>query len=407
MNTNADRISPRERRVLLATCFTHFMSHVNVLAFPALVLPLSRSLDMEISGVMDLSFLMYLLYGLSAIMWGAAADRWSASSLLRLFPAGCALSCFAAAWAIGSPRQLSICLAALGFFSGIYHPVGLGYISQTIRRVSRGFAWNGIFGNLGVALAPLAAGALVWLHGPAACYVFLGSVNLLGLFFVRGLRDPGTGMHEDEPVPAPSSGHLKGFVILLGIMMLGGIVYRGATLVLPAFVELRSMSAVRSLFSFDGTAESVTFIATVIASVIYLFGILGQYSGGRVAERYDLRYCYLCFHLVPACAAFCISAAYGFPLVGCAAVYFFFLLGMQPIENTLVARLASDAFRHSAYGAKFVLTFGVGSLSVKMISVIEHRYGMAPVFVMLGAVSCLLVMGILLLISRTRPQMSS
>ena len=58
-------------------------------------------------------------------------------------------------------------------------------------------------------------------------------------------------------------------------------------------------------------------------------------------------------------------------LAGMALIYFFFLLGMQPMENTLVARLSPPAFKHSAYGAKFVLTFGIGSLAVIVAGVLE------------------------------------
>ena len=45
----------------------------------------------------------------------------------------------AAVW-FYDPAKFTICLGALGFFCGIYHPTGLGLISKGIKRVS--VAWD-------------------------------------------------------------------------------------------------------------------------------------------------------------------------------------------------------------------------------------------------------------------------
>ena len=75
--------------------------------------------------------------------------------------------------------------------------------------------------------------------------------------------------------------------------------------------------------------------------------------------------------------------------MGLAVIFFFFLLGMQPIENTLVARFAPRRFHHSAFGAKFVLTFGVGSLAVKGVAAIETNFTIETVFICLAIVAAL------------------
>jgi MFS family permease len=56
-----------------------------MLVFPALVLPLASQLGMELSQILNLSFWMYLLFGLTALPWGLAADRWGPRPLLVLF----------------------------------------------------------------------------------------------------------------------------------------------------------------------------------------------------------------------------------------------------------------------------------------------------------------------------------
>jgi hypothetical protein len=106
------------------------------------------------------------------------------------------------------------------------------------------------------------------------------------------------------------------------------------------------------------------------------------------------------FHLITIPAAFMMAGTTDMPLVLWALIYFFFLLGMQPIENTLVSHLTPSRWRHSAFGMKFVLTFGLGALAVKGVEAIEKTFGIAWVYPSLGCVSIVLVFTIGMLILR-------
>jgi MFS family permease len=391
----------RELRILFATCYGHFMSHFNMLVFPALVLPLVGRLKMDMAHVLDLSFWMYLLFGVTALPWGMIADRWGARSLFIVYYLGAGVSGLAAAAWIDHPVRLSIALAMLGLFSGIYHPIGLGMISKEIKRISLGMAYNGMFGNLGLAIAPLLTGVVNWLWGPRAAYLVLGVLNLLGVGLISIL--PRMGIHgSDDKESDEENGLLGAFLILLVAMMLGGVVYRGATVILPAYFELKTQIIFQWFNSIIGVGLSKNLVATTVTSFIFIVGMLGQYTGGRTAERFDLRICYLIFHAITIPAAFLMALAVDLPLVFLALIYFFFLLGMQPIENTLVAKFTPKKFHHSAFGSKFVLTFGVGALAVKMIKIIETSFGIETVFSALGIISVMLVGVIVILIQKTR-----
>ena len=132
MTSSPSYLTPHESRILAVTAYGHFMSHFNMLVFPAVVLPLVGRLNMDMAQILDLSFWMYLLFGLTALPWGLVADRWGAGKLLGLFYLGAGLCGFAAAFLMDSPLQFSLALAGIGFFSGIYHPAGLGLISKEI-----------------------------------------------------------------------------------------------------------------------------------------------------------------------------------------------------------------------------------------------------------------------------------
>ena len=394
-------LDPHDRRILLNTCYGHFMSHFNMLVFPALVLPLTARLGLEMAQVLELSFWMYLLFGLTAIFWGILADRFGARVLLFIFFIGTGISSIGAALWLDSPVFFASALAALGLFSGIYHPAGLGLISKEMSRVSLGMGYNGMFGNLGLATAPLLTGLINWLWGPQAAYLVLGGLNLAGALLMIMFPVSETA-HAKTTDTAAENGILGTFIILLAAMMLGGIVYRGATVILPTYFELKTPELYQWLVTATRGGFSQNVVATTITSLIFLIGVLGQYSGGRCADRYDPAICYLIFFGITGPVAFCMELTQNIQLVGLAVIFFFFLLGMQPIENTLVARFAPKKFHHSAFGAKFVLTFGVGSLAVKMVAAIESAYDIETVFIFLTLAVGVALGFIGLLIAKTR-----
>ena len=123
----------------------------------------------------------------------------------------------------------------------------------------------------------------------------------------------------------------------------------------------------------------------------------GQYFGGKVGEKIDLGKGYLLFHLLTIPASIAMALTSNIPLVTVAMIHSFFLLGMQPIENTLVARLSPPGLHSTAYGLKFILTFGVGALSVSMVTGVKEAFGFNAVYLALAGVSSLLAATILLL----------
>jgi MFS family permease len=372
-----------------------------MLVFPAVVLPLVGRLNLDMAHVIGLSFLMYLLYGFSSLPWGVAADRLGAKPFMSLFFLGAGLSALFAAYWTDTPTLFSFALAGIGLFTGIYHPTGLGLISKGVERMSLAMGYHGMFGNLGLALAPLLAGMCIWLWGPRAVYVTTGILNLIGLVLMLFLSLAEPESEAEITKAKGNNGVLQAFLILLVALALAGIAYRGSTVVLPAYFELKNQGILHAVSGLWGRDISPNLVATTITSFIYLVGILGQYAGGLVAERYEPRHSYLTFHAFSMVAVFLMAVSHDVPLVFLALIYFFFLFGTQPIENTLVARFAPKRLHHSAFGIKGVVTFGVGSLAVKMVGGIQNTWNIEATFIALGIVSLVLLVTVLLLIQRT------
>jgi MFS family permease len=395
-------VNQQERGILAVTCFGHFMSHFNMLVFPALVIPLSKMLDLPMGQTLALSFWQYLLFGITALPWGLTTDRVGARPMLMLFFLGAGLCGLGAAFFMDSPWMLSLCLGGIGLFSGIYHPAGLGLIARGVERVAMGMAYNGIFGNLGLAAAPLVTGLVFWIWGARAAYLVLAGMNFLGLvsMFVMRVEEPARAEGKEA---RSANGLWVPFLILLVAMMLGGFTYRSTTVTLPALFELKTPFVVEWVRGLGWAGASGNLVATMLTSIIFVMGAVGQYCGGRVGEKFDPRWGYLAFHAISLPAVLIMAWTANLPLFVASLFYLFFLLGMQPMENTLVARLSPPAFKHSAYGAKFVLTFGVGSGAVIVAGLVEKNWGISQVFSVVAGVTVLLAASIGVLISRTKP----
>jgi FSR family fosmidomycin resistance protein-like MFS transporter len=389
-----------ERRIIAFTSGAHALTHMHMLILPALVMPLSRDLGQPISEVLAWYLPGYLLFGLGAYPAGWATDHWSARGMLAVNMAGCGLMCLLCALAPSGP-WLAAAHAGVGLFASIYHPAGMGLLTRAVRKRGSALGINGMVGNVGQAAAPLAAGLIAVTFGWRWAWVALGAPALL-----LGLALALTSLDEraPEPIeagasPEDSERRLPWFLLLCVAMMLAGLAYGATTVVLPTFFEARTsflddlMAPLASL----APAGAATAAATALTSGAYLLGIGGQALGGAIADRFDLRRAYLLFHLCALPFAGAMAIVTEVPLFACAAAYVFFALGMQPIENSLVARLSPPALRSRAYGIKFTLTFGVGSLAVPAVAWLGDAHGLPSVFAAVAATSIVIVVVVLAL----------
>ena len=127
---------PEERRILIVSCFGHFMSHFSVMVVPAIIIPLSVSMHLSVADILGLTFPQYLLYGVTALPWGLAGDRIGGKPLMILQLAGSGVCGLVAAGCMHSPTGMAAALAGVGLFSGIYHPIGTGMISKGVTRLN-------------------------------------------------------------------------------------------------------------------------------------------------------------------------------------------------------------------------------------------------------------------------------
>jgi len=395
-------LDANQKRILVFTSAAHFLTHFFVLVFPALVMPISRDLALEPARVIPLSFPMYLCYGILAIPWGYLSDRfgprWMMGAGMLIAGAG-----FTAAGLSGSPEQLAAALAAIGVGCSAYHPSGLALLSKGMQGRGRALGINGLWGNGGIAAAPLAAGTLTYALGWKSALLAFGFAGFaLGLLCLSVPFSVGSGDLQRGTVVGRRQA-VRYFLILCAAMTFSGLMYRGYTIILPTFFEARLSGL--SLLASDAArfaSDSHTFAAAVVTCGVYLVGMVGQLLGGRVADRFELRWAYLTFFASALPFLLLMSVVEGPLLVLMAGGFVLFSLGMQPIENSLVAVLTPPQWRSLSYGIKFTLVFGAGSLAVHLVGFVDGRFGLdAVIFLVLAfLVAVISMIGVLLIASR-------
>jgi MFS family permease len=395
-------LSANEKRVLLLTSPCHFLTHMSILVFPAVTMPIVKTLGMPLEDVVKLGFFMYLCYGCFALPAGYLADRWQARKLL-LFGVVAMGAGLALAGLFPNQTVIPPALLFVGIGASVYHPAGLALISHTVERRGYALGLNGIFGNLGIAAAPLVTGVLTWLFSWQSAFLIIGAFMLGAAFFLSLI-------HIDESTHPTHSAKREGdgdsrkyFLIVCVALVMGGLAYRGNMVLLPAYLELKTSFFKDLIDSLGVRAQgSATLAATVLTSFVMLMGVFGQLIGGRMADRYDLRYAYLAVHAAALPFLFAMAFTTDYLLAVCAGMYVVFSLGMQPIENSLIAALTPARWRSTGFAIKFVLTFGVGATVVYMIGFVKTRYSLEAVYVFLSGIAFLLVLSIMGLILASR-----
>src|SRR5215469_3943336 len=174
----------------------HTLTHYSLLILPTAVLAMAAPggrFGAAYGPILALATGMFVLYGLFSLPQGWIAQRVGRPALMTVFFVGTGLSMMATAFA-DSPVALAVALAATGLFAAIYHPIGTAMLVDAAGdRPGRAIGVHGVFGNVGVALAPAATAFLASQAGWRAAFVVPGLVCIgIGLAWLRLPAPEGT-----------------------------------------------------------------------------------------------------------------------------------------------------------------------------------------------------------------------
>jgi predicted MFS family arabinose efflux permease len=353
----------RARRISIGFInLAHAIDHYVMLILATVVINLVVVYDWTYAELIALGTPSFVAFGVFSLPAGWLGDHWSRRNMLALFYFGCGASLLAASLA-PNLIALSVALAALGLFAAIYHPVGTAMLIEQATSRGRSLAFNGVCGNLGVALAAGTTALLVYGLGwrsaflvPAVVCVATGVAYLLLIPDDRHKAAGRTATPEVVFTPWVAATIVALFIL---IAISAGLVFHVTTVALPKIVDERLGLSV-SLMQVGG-----------IATLILMCGALAQLTIGRLVDRFQLHILFAAVALLQFIGVVWSAYASGPMLIVALAVIY-----AQVTDNDLViARYTADAWRSRVFAVRYFLTFVVSGAAVSLIALLHGRGG--------------------------------
>lgn len=348
-----------------AHTFTHYSLLILPTAVLAMVAPGGRFGD-NYGPILALATGMFVFYGVFSLPQGWIAQRIGRPALMTTFFFGTGASMAATAFAT-TPLMLAVALSAVGLFAAIYHPIGTAMLVDAAGdKPGRAIGVNGVFGNLGVALAPVVTAFLAHQAGWRVAFLLPGAACMaIGLLWLR-VRSPESAVRRaSRPFPdIPRHLVRRAVVVLLLIAVVSGLVFNSFTLLLPKLMQER-LGGNPHMLPLVGAAA---FLAT-------LCGALTQFTVGRMIDRTTLKRVFLPVSLLLVPGLVAASYVQGWLILPVCGVVAAAIFGQVTVNETMTARYISPALRARMYSVRFFVGFLGAAGSAPIVAWLYDRTG--------------------------------
>ena len=378
----------QSRRVVAFINIGHVIDHMFMLIFPTAVLGMQASFDnWSYSQLLALSLGGFIAFGAGSMPAGWLGDLWSRRNMMAVFFLGIGGATVLTGLAT-TPWMLAVGLTLIGVFASIYHPVGTAMLTAHAGKLGRALGINGVWGNLGVAFGALFAGALTQWLGWRTAFVLPGALGIaVGIAFLRLVPDAKAPPRAVSRISGtiPRGVVIRAFAVLAVVSAVGGITFNATTVSLPKLFDERLSMLAGSPFGVGA-----------LAAIVFVIGAMAQLIVGRLVDRMPLR---TAFVPLAALQAPCLLlAAYGtdWALLAVSVVMMFAIFGQITLNETMVAKYTSDAWRARAYAVRYFLSFGTSACAVPLIAFLHQRdAGFTLVFQILAVFGFIVFVGAL------------
>ncbi len=364
-----------EKKVVGYTALCHGSLHTLELAYGTLLVSIAFQFEANLATMGILANIMGFFFGAVSVPTGWLADRKIEKTLLTI----CALGMGISAIITGLAPNIIVLgagLLMLGMAMGIYHPVSSSFISRVVRQRGMGFGLQGIGGNIGLALSPILASTLATLWGWRSAYLIFSFPPLLtaALFFLTLRKETGPVV---EAVAGLKKEKVNWSTIILSVFVIFsmqifiGFIYRALVTFLPLYLGERIQLSFLNSVAVGG----------IISSIILGFGVIGQFTGGYLSERFSREGLLFILLAVSIPLLLIMGSNTGLILVLSAATFAFFHFMGQPVGNVLLADYSPPAVRGRIFGLFFFFNFGVGSFSASLLGYLGQKHGVASIFI--------------------------
>lgn len=346
---------PRMVRGLLNVA--HALDHLFLLIFAAAVS--SVAADMQVAQWEDLMPYgagAFLMFGLGSLPAGRLGDLWGRRSMMLVFFFGIGAAAILTAFT-QNVWQLAASLTLIGVFASIYHPVGIPMLLERSAQPGATIGFNGLVGNLGVAVAALLTGFLIQAWGWRAAFIVPGLVSwACGFMFMRHCPP-------ETSAPAQRKGGAK--VSLPPAMLARALVVMTVAAVTSSVLFNFTTNGNGQLLTerFQNVMQDPAMLGMLLA-VVYAIASVAQLVVGHLIHRYALKTFFRFMVLCQIPMLLLASQAQGWWLFAALTGVMVFIFGAIPFTDFMVARYVDDRMRSRVSGMRLGVSFAVSSLSV-------------------------------------------
>ena len=343
----------------------HLIDHFMVLIFAKAAYDSGRYFGLQYDEMIIYGTLGMVLFGATAPLAGFLSDRYGRMPLMITYHFGIGVSAILASLST-SEYQLAASLALIGIFASIYHPVGIAMLLQRPGVVGLRMGINGVWGNMGIAVAPIVTGILLFYGDWRLTFMVPGMICIIfGVMFFLGIRS-----NEDLKIESNQKktsiefapNWQQALIALALSTASGGFIFGAMSFLLPRYFEVH----------LHDISTNVA-ITGILAGVVYACASFAQVLVGWLIDRVSPRLVLFWVAVGQILFIFMVSRFENFSLFFLSIAAMCFVFGQIPITDTILVRYIPDIWRSRVLSAKFLLNLCIAASVLPITSQLLQR----------------------------------
>ena len=361
----------------------HFLDHFMMLIFAKAAFDAGRYFGLSYDEIIIYGTLGLFLFGAAAPLAGWLADKYSRSLIIIIYPFGVSLGAFLC-FLSSSPIMLGFSIGVIGFFAAIFHPVGIAMLIRDSNKVGIRLGVNGVWGNMGVAAAPVLTGFIILNSNWQLSFLVPSLICLIfGIAQLRGFKE--IDIKEEKTKQKISNGLVEGWkIVLLSLTMTtlaGGFIFGSLTFLIPRIFEV----------NLSGISVDIA-ITGLLAGIVYAIASLSQVGVGYLIDRYSPKII-LGFVGIGQFFLIYLSSLYiDYALFFVMLMAMFFVFGQVPITDAILVRYVDDQWRARILSVKFLINLCAGASVLPLVSLfLGYGYTFSDLLTILSCLAIFVV----------------
>ena len=372
----------------------HLLDHFMMLIFAKAAFDAGREFGLSYEEIIVYGTLGVIMFGAAAPLAGWLADKYSRAILITVYPFGLGLGGLLATFS-QSTEMLGISLGVLGFFAAIYHPVGIAMLTKRPGKIGLRVGVNGVWGNMGVAAAPVFTGILIayadWRLGFLLPSIFCICFGLFQLFAFVEDEDVNLKNIKNKVASTLSSPFSEGWKIVLFALSIttlsGGFIFGALTFLIPRLFEV-SMVQISTDVAITG----------LLAGLVYAIASFSQIGTGWLVDKVPPKYVLSAMGLGQLIFIYIASQSSDYNLLFIMLAAMIFVFGQVPITDVILVKYVQDSWRGRVLSIKFMVNLSAGASVLPITSLLlKNGYNFSFVLQCLSVISIAVIISGLLL----------